>query len=122
VGNDYEFGFDIGPWKDAATVALLLEPTAPDLDDDAEQDVEMEIDNDSVYSESEGSEVEVPGGVTLTEEAVETHTPDILNLPVSPIVADGSGAAKGAHGVEGEDEDGDAEMGGMDMGSIITQV
>lgn len=34
----------------------------------------------TVYScVSEGSEVEVDGGVALTEEAVETHTPDILS-------------------------------------------
>lgn len=30
---------------------------------------------------SEGSEVEVDGGVALTEEAVETHTPDIISDP-----------------------------------------
>ena len=37
----------------------------------------------SMYScASEGSEVEVEGGVALTEEAVETHTPDILALDV----------------------------------------
>lgn len=36
----------------------------------------------SVYScLSEGSEVEVEGGVALTEEAVETHTPDIISDP-----------------------------------------
>ena len=34
-------------------------------------------------SASEGSEVEVDGGVALTEEAVETHTPDILAVPTS---------------------------------------
>ena len=39
---------------------------------------------DSVYScVSEGSEVEVAGGVALTEEAVETHTPDIINDPLT---------------------------------------
>jgi hypothetical protein len=38
----------------------------------------------SVYScVSEGSEVEVEGGVALTEEAVETHTPDIISDPES---------------------------------------
>ncbi|KAK7190482.1 hypothetical protein PSPO01_03457 [Paraphaeosphaeria sporulosa] len=38
----------------------------------------------SVYScVSEGSEVEVDGGVALTEEAVETHTPDIISNPES---------------------------------------
>jgi hypothetical protein len=38
----------------------------------------------SVYSfASEGSEVPVDGGVALTEEAVETHTPDILAVDMS---------------------------------------
>ncbi|KAJ4352090.1 uncharacterized protein N0V89_007436 [Didymosphaeria variabile] len=38
----------------------------------------------SVYScVSEGSEVEVEGGVALTEEAVETHTPNIISDPES---------------------------------------
>ena len=44
----------------------------------------------SVYScASEGSEVEVDGGVALTEEAVETHTPDILaiNAPTQKLEA-----------------------------------
>lgn len=39
--------------------------------------------NFSVYSSvSQGSEVEVEGGVALTEEAVETHVPDILAIDV----------------------------------------
>lgn len=38
----------------------------------------------SVYSfASEGGELEVDGGVALTEEAVETHTPDIVSEPVA---------------------------------------
>ncbi|KAF1968918.1 hypothetical protein BU23DRAFT_255591 [Bimuria novae-zelandiae CBS 107.79] len=38
----------------------------------------------SVYScASEGSEVEVEGGVALTEEAVERHTPDIISDPLA---------------------------------------
>ena len=45
-----------------------------DDEDDGETDS-----NFTVYSfASEGSEVEVEGGVALTEEAVETHIPDIL--------------------------------------------
>jgi hypothetical protein len=31
---------------------------------------------------TDGSEVEVDGGVALTEEAIETHTPDILAIDV----------------------------------------
>ncbi|KAF1999901.1 hypothetical protein P154DRAFT_546008 [Amniculicola lignicola CBS 123094] len=42
---------------------------------------EESIGNFTVYScASEGSEVEVDGGVALTEEAVETHIPDILQI------------------------------------------
>jgi hypothetical protein len=45
---------------------------------DDENDGETDS-NFTVYSfASEGSEVEVKGGVALTEEAVETHIPDIL--------------------------------------------
>ncbi|KAF2106233.1 hypothetical protein BDV96DRAFT_654940 [Lophiotrema nucula] len=74
---------------------------------------DMDGDNDStsdfsVYScASEGSEVEVDGGVALTEEAVGTHTPDILRVP-PPSLAD----------VAAEDDE------EMDIGlqSIMTQV
>ena len=58
----------------------------------------------SVYSgASEGSEVEVDGGVALTEEAVETHTPDIIS---DPLVAQQAGI--------GNEE--------VDLDSIMTQV
>ncbi|KAF2676458.1 hypothetical protein K458DRAFT_321916 [Lentithecium fluviatile CBS 122367] len=58
----------------------------------------------TVYScGSEGSEVEVDGGVALTEEAVETHTPDIIS---DPLMAQQAGV--------GQD--------GVDLGSIMTQV
>lgn len=40
----------------------------------------------SFASESEGSEVCVAGGVALTEEAVETHTPDVLTVDVPPTL------------------------------------
>ena len=41
----------------------------------------------SVYtSMSEGSEIEVEGGVALTEEAVETHTPDLVNISSPGLV------------------------------------
>jgi hypothetical protein len=50
-------------------------------DDDSSSSSESS--DHTVYSgTSEGSEVEVDGGVALTEEAVETHTPDILSDPV----------------------------------------
>lgn len=48
-------------------------------DDEGDEDDEESDSNFTVYScASEGSEVEVEGGVALTEEAVETHIPDIL--------------------------------------------
>jgi hypothetical protein len=69
----------------------------------------------SIYtSASEGSEVEVEGGVALTEEAVEMHTPDILAVDV--------GAVKTISVVQdiemGDDED-DADEG---LSSIMAQV
>jgi Rieske Fe-S protein len=73
-------------------------------------------DNSTMYScVSHGSEVEVEGGVALIEEAVETHTPDILaiddfQMRRATIIQD----------VEMEDDD---EV-GADTGlqSIMTQV
>ena len=67
-------------------------------------------------SASEGSEVEVDGGVALTEEAVEMHTPDILAVPTSE--------AKNATVVKDmemtDDEDGaEADIG---LQSIMAQV
>lgn len=64
----------------------------------------------SVYSGvSEGSEVEVDGGVALTEEAVETHAPDIVMVKV---VAPAGG---------GEDTlDDDSQ--GVELMNIMTQV
>lgn len=75
----------------------------------------------SVYScVSKGSEVEVNGGVALTEEAVETQTPDILAIDVSGK-GNRSEAISHINEVESdEDEDADA---GMDevLQSIMTQ-
>ena len=52
-------------------------------DGDCEDETSCSESDFSVYScASEGSEVEVEGGVALTEEAVETHTPDILAIDV----------------------------------------
>lgn len=55
------------------------------------KEVAEDLDSDSdctVYScVSEGSEVEVDGGVALTEEAVQTHTPDILTIPAEKILS-----------------------------------
>jgi len=67
-------------------------------------------------SASEGSEVEVDGGVALTEEAVETHTPDILAVPTS-----GEKNATVVQDVEmTDDEDGaEADIG---LQSIMAQV
>jgi hypothetical protein len=76
----------------------------------------------SVYSSaSEGSEVEVEGGVALTEEAVEMHTPDILAVDV-PARKQKRGLVVAAEEVFGED--GDEDEGRVDGGlqSIMTQV
>jgi hypothetical protein len=70
-------------------------------------DEEHEISSSSSFSVyscgSEGSEVEVNGGVALTEEAVETHIPDIVNHPL---------IAQQASVVQVE----------VNLGSIMTQV
>ncbi|KAH3979326.1 hypothetical protein HBI82_103960 [Parastagonospora nodorum] len=73
-------------------------------------------DNVTMYScVSRGSEVEVEGGVALTEEAVETHTPDILAIDVSHIKN-----AMMIHDLEmDDDEDFAADIG---LQSIMTQV
>jgi hypothetical protein len=71
--------------------------------DDDSSSSSSESSDYTVYSgTSEGSEVEVDGGVALTEEAVETHTPDILS---DPVVAQQAGL-------------GDEEV---DLDSIMTQ-
>jgi hypothetical protein len=63
---------------------------------------------------SEGSEVMVDGGVALTEEAVRTHTPDILAVDFPALKH-----AAVVHDVEmGEDDDVDADIG---LQSIMTQ-
>jgi hypothetical protein len=70
----------------------------------------------SVHScASEGSEVEVEGGVALTEEAVETHTPDILAVDVA--------AREDAVSLQDIDmsDDGDVEA-DIGLQSIMTQV
>jgi hypothetical protein len=71
-----------------------------DEDEDEVQDAGIEADNEETETESsssdftvyscasEGSEVEVDGGVALTEEAVETHTPDILVIPAPDAGSD----------------------------------
>ncbi|KAF2825838.1 hypothetical protein CC86DRAFT_351883 [Ophiobolus disseminans] len=67
-------------------------------------------------SASAGSEIEVEGGVALTEEAVETHTPDILEVNVP--------AEKNAVVFQGmemtyEEDDDEADIG---LQSIMAQV
>jgi hypothetical protein len=61
-----------------------------------------------------GSEVEVDGGVALTEEAVETHTPDILAIDIS-----GLKNATMVHDVEMDGDDFGADIG---LQSIMAQV
>jgi hypothetical protein len=69
----------------------------------------------SIYtSASEGSEVEVEGGVALTEEAVEMHTPDILAVDVGAVKT-----ISVVQDVEMGDDDDDADEG---LSSIMAQV
>lgn len=70
----------------------------------------------SYTSASEGSEVEVDGGVALTEEAVEMHTPDILAIDIN--------AGKLAQMIPGADltDEDDDEDTGAGAQSIMAQV
>jgi hypothetical protein len=63
--------------------------SSPGGEQDVAADMNTDPDSGSVSTSSdfttyscpsEGSEVEVNGGVALTEEAVETYTPDILDI------------------------------------------
>jgi hypothetical protein len=64
---------------------------------------------------SEGGEVEVEGGVALTEEAVEMHNPDILALDVSHI--------KNATIIRDMEMEDDDDVGAdIEFQSIMTQV
>jgi hypothetical protein len=72
VGGFEGMGSALRPRTPQETAEVDGEPV--DDEDDEESDSDF-----TVYScASEGSEVEVEGGVALTEEAVETHIPDIL--------------------------------------------
>jgi hypothetical protein len=62
----------------------------------------------------DGSEVAVDGGVALTEEAVETHTPDILAIDIPALKN-----AATVHDVEMDDDEFGADIG---LQSIMAQV
>lgn len=81
-------GFETGPraWVHLQQCGIDETTNTADMygngQDETDADVESSSDESgsTVYScASEGSEVEVRNGVALTEEAVETHTPDIFN-------------------------------------------
>lgn len=111
--GDKDWGFEVGPRiQFGGLVRREREqpspgPTAASANEQHDEDSES---NNSVYScVSEGSEIEVDGGVALTEEAVETHAPDLVMVKLVP-----------AEIVE-ETDDGD-EPHGVDLASIMTQV
>ncbi|KAF2653835.1 hypothetical protein K491DRAFT_602045, partial [Lophiostoma macrostomum CBS 122681] len=94
--------------------------TSRKIGDDTSSDSDSEY---SVYScSSQGEEVEVSGGVALTEEAVETHTPDILDTGRGAAVVSADANANeevcgaGAHDVGGD------ETGDVGLQSIMAQV
>ncbi|KAL6704297.1 hypothetical protein ACN47E_008361 [Coniothyrium glycines] len=68
-------------------------------------------------SASEGSEVEVDGGVALTEEALEMHTPDILSSSASVRTF---GHVKAAADAKRDEEDEDENEVGLQ--GVMTQV
>jgi hypothetical protein len=74
VGGFEDLGSALRPRTPQATAEVDSEPAYEEEDQDSDSDF-------TVYScASDGSEVEVEGGVALTEEAVETHIPDILTV------------------------------------------
>lgn len=80
--NDLRHGTCDGGFEGVTAPAGLKRTYSVHVGGDEEDDSSSSSDF-TVYScASEGSEVEVSGGVALTEEAVETHTPDILTAPV----------------------------------------
>jgi hypothetical protein len=83
--NELRNGTYIGGFEDVvATVPALAkeDTTQSSHGSDGECSRSSESDLSAYSCVSEGSEVEVKGGVALTEEAVESHTPDILTVKV----------------------------------------
>jgi len=84
-------------------------------DNDGAEETDSAGSDCSVYScAAEGNEIEVNGGVALTEEAVETHTPDILAVDVVP--------PKGGSVVHVQVVDKDNRESDIGSQSIMTQV
>lgn len=96
-----------------STAQVLTKNVSPDAHQDDSTNENNSSDNSTMYScLSEGSEVDVEGGVALTKEAVETHTPDILAVDMKDAVI--------LRDIEMEESDDD----GADIGlqGIMTQV
>ncbi|KAJ4362400.1 hypothetical protein N0V83_010493 [Neocucurbitaria cava] len=78
----YTGGFE-GVNEGASAASHTVSASTHSHDGHVEEDTSCSESDYSIYSgASEGSEVEVEGGVALTEEAVETQTPDILAVDV----------------------------------------
>ena len=117
--NELRNGTYIGGFEDLSAVAPAVnkQNTAPSPHgSDGEGSCTSESDLSLYSCISEGSEVEVEEGVALTEEAVESHTPDIL---VVDDTTSKSTICIRARAVTCDDDDSDADVG---LQSIMAQV
>ncbi|KAJ8105325.1 hypothetical protein OPT61_g10246 [Boeremia exigua] len=116
--NEIRNGTYVGGFEDVGTLRATARqnPATPPHGNDGDGSCSSDS-NFSVYScVSEGSEVEVEGGVALTEEAVESHTPDILSVDVA---APKSSICIRARAMEYENDDPRGDLG---LQSIMAQV
>jgi hypothetical protein len=108
-------GIHIVGYEDVLKNQCTTGPSASSSEQVADEASSSQESGFSYSSVSEGSEVAVDGGLALTEEAVRTHTPDILDFDVP--------ALKNATLVRdvdmNEDDDAEADIG---LQSIMTQV
>lgn len=117
--NELRNGTYIGGFEDLSAVAPAVskQNTAPSPHgSDGEGSCTSESDLSLYSCISEGSEVEVEEGVALTEEAVESHTPDIL---VVDDTTSKSTICIRARAVTCDDDDSEADVG---LQSIMAQV
>ncbi|PVH93075.1 hypothetical protein DM02DRAFT_250166 [Periconia macrospinosa] len=99
--------------QQAMGISLGLQQHSASHEDDEQYDESSSDSDFTVYScISEGSEVEVDGGVALTEEAVSTLTPDILTAPLPSSSAPPSF----------KDQPVGLEKDEMSLGALMTQV
>ncbi|KAJ4331035.1 hypothetical protein N0V87_009493 [Didymella glomerata] len=82
--NEIRNGTYTGGYEDIGSASATIKPNTAHSSHGSDGEGSCTSDSDfSVYScISEGSEVEVDGGVALTEEVIESETPDILAVDV----------------------------------------